>query len=64
MVTWTQNSYVRREVWTHFSTKVNPAALPANIDILRLPAPPSGLHPLQLALVVGMLIYLPAATDV
>ena len=64
MVTLTQHGHVNREVWRHLSTKVNPAALPANIDILRLPAPPSGPHPLQLALMVSMLIYLPATTDV
>ena len=57
MVTWTDHSYLNKEVWENFSTKIKPTALPVNIPMLQLPAPPSGPHQEQQIIVVCKLIY-------
>ena len=46
MVEWTENRYIDTGVWSHLSSRIDPAALPANIATLQLPAPPSGPYPL------------------
>ena len=58
MVDWTENRYIDTGVWIHFSSRIDPAALPANLETLQLPAPPrwpfpltvpsNGHHPLYL----------------
>ena len=53
MVTWQQNRYLDPGAWDHFSLKISPEALPANVSSLQLPAPPSAPHPLQLAFMVS-----------
>ena len=55
MVRWTESGYLDREVWRHFSSKINPAALPSNIETLQLPAAPG---PLQLAFPVSIAVHI------
>ena len=38
MISWTENGYLDRAVWTNFAQEINPAALPDNIETLQLPA--------------------------
>ena len=59
MVTWQQNRYLDPGVWSHFKSKINPAALPTDISSLQLPAPPNAPHPLQLAFMVSTQVQLP-----
>ena len=39
MILWTESGYLDRGVWTQLAQKINEAALPDNIETLRLPAP-------------------------
>ena len=57
MVNWTDNNYVDREMWRHFSTIIRPSALPVNMENLQLPALPAGGNPLQQAVIVSALTY-------
>ena len=55
MVRWTQNGYLDAEAVKGFGSKSNESVLPANIQHLQLPVPPSGPHPLQLAMMVNFI---------
>ena len=54
MVVWTQSGYLDAGAWEHIRSKIDGAALPTNIETLRLNTPSGGQHPLQSAIMVDI----------
>ena len=53
VVTWSQSGYLNKAASEIIRSKIDTAVFPANIETLRLRAPPSSPHPLQLAIMVN-----------
>ena len=57
MEVWTHNGYLDAEAVKSFGLKRNESIFPVNLQHLQLPVPPSGPHPLQLAMMVNFITF-------